>query len=109
MEVETAPLTNYTCSACESSHTLSLTAALAMHSYLYVASYPGPFNKSEKSPLLAHALNIPGILDNTVIPPCAVTFTCTLPYIYPYTAARPGLCCVVYIMPCCDLEAKRQC
>ena len=49
-----------------------------------IASYPGPFGKG------------PG---NTVIPLCAMTFTCTLLYIYLYTAdnlyARPGFCRVV--------------
>ena len=67
---------------------------------------PGPF-ETERAwyPLFAHALNfpdIPGIPDNTLIPPCAVTFTCTLPYIYSYTAdngcmhaVRPGFCRVV--------------
>ena len=43
--------------------------------------------------------DIPGIPDNTIIPLCAVTFTCTLPYIYPFTADNGYLyarfCCVV--------------
>ena len=55
---------------------------------------PRDIRKSEKRawyPLFAHALNfpdIPGIPDNTVIPPCAVTYTRTLPYIYSYTADK---------------------
>ena len=35
MEVETAALANYTWSVLESSHTLSFTAALAIHAYAW--------------------------------------------------------------------------
>ena len=49
-----------------------------------LASNPGPFKKSEKRAwysLFVHALNFLTFWEFRIIP-----FTCTLPYVYPYTA-----------------------
>ena len=58
----------------------------------FLASYPGPFEKSEKRAwyqLFAHALNFPTFREFRIIPwYLRVSWRCThtLPYIYSYTA-----------------------
>jgi len=81
--------------------------------------YPNLFEKLEESaryPLFVHALkfsDIPGILENTVLPPCAVTL------VYVYIAVHLLVQCSQWLfvckiwillccMPSCYFEAKQQ-
>ena len=80
---------------------------------LPLASYPGPFEKSEKRawcPLFAHALNFPIFRESRIIPwylrvPWCLRVHCRI-FICTLLTLAVGIlpCC----MPYCNLEAKRE-